>query len=166
MGAAVRQNRHGAMPAQPRGKALAEIHIAAQALGMDTVDASHESEYRRMLHTHGRVYSASELDHAGRAAVIAHLRRLLQLRGLAKGGKPAARRQPKAAPDRAALMSKVTALLAEEGRPTAYADGMAKRMFRVDAVEFLLPHQLHKLVAALVYDQQRRGQRDQADQAC
>ena len=39
----------------------------------------------------------------------------------------------------------------------AYADGMAKKMFSVDAVTFCNAAQLQSLIAALVYDAQRHG---------
>ncbi len=60
-------------------------------------------------------------------------------------------------PDRAKLLGKVEAFLAEAKRSWAYVDGMALRMFQVERVEWLDPGQLHKLVAALSYDAKRHG---------
>lgn len=146
-----------ARPAQPRNNALAQIHIAAQALGMDTADQNPDSEYRRMLHAHGRVTSAAKLDHAGRAAVVQHLDHLLGARGLKPSG-PAHPGKPRApAPDRAAQIKKIEALLADAGRPWAYLGGMVRRICKVDKIEFCTPDMLHKLIAALSYDQQRRA---------
>ena len=54
-------------------------------------------------------------------------------------------------------MKKVEALLAEANRAWAYADGMAKHMFKVDRVDFLDDSQLHKLLQALIIDAKRQG---------
>lgn len=148
--------RPAARPAQPRNNALAQIHIAAQALGMDTADQNPDSEYRRMLHAHGRVSSAAKLDHAGRAAVVRHLDHLLAARGIKPSGQahPGKPRSP--APARAEQIKKIEALLADAGRPWAYAAAMCKRMCQVDAIEFATPEHLQKVIAALMYDQKRR----------
>lgn len=154
-----------ARPAQPRNNALAQIHIAAQALGMDTADQNPDSEYRRMLHAHGRVTSAAKLDHAGRAAVVRHLDHLLAARGLKTSGKPRPGKPRSPAPDRAAQIKKIEALLADAGRPWAYLDGMVKRICKVDTLAFCAPDMLHKLIAALMYDQQRKAKAAAAEAA-
>ena len=148
-----------AQPARPRKNDLAEIHIAAKKLGMDTHDANAECEYRQMLWTIGRVRSAGDLDHAGRARVVAHLRQLMVARGLAKPGQTYPGRPARPAPDKAAQIRKVEALLADSGRGWDYATGMVKRMFKVDAIEFCTAFDLQRLIAALVYDQKRQAKR-------
>lgn len=151
-----------ARQARPRRNDLAEIHIAAKALGMDPDHKAETTEYRQMLFTIARVRSAAELDHAGRAKVVAHLRQLLKFRGMAPWkGHPGKPRQP--APDREALMGKIEALLADAGRPWAYAEEVCKRVAKVDALQFADPVMLGKVVAALMYDQQRRVKRMQAE---
>ena len=62
-----RPGRPAAQPAQPRNSGLAQIHIAKAQLGMD------DDTYRAMLWGVARVRSSKELDHAGRAKVLAHL---------------------------------------------------------------------------------------------
>jgi len=52
---------------------LAKIHMAAEQLGMDTVDKDEGSTYRSMLWTVARVRSAAGLDWAGRKKVLDHL---------------------------------------------------------------------------------------------
>lgn len=47
-------------------------------------------------------------------------------------------------------MGKIEALLADNKLPWAYADGIAKQMFKVDKVDWLEREQLRKVVAALV----------------
>lgn len=67
-----------------RKNELAMIHIGAKELGIDKDDGNPKtgepSSYQQMLWTVARVKSAADLDHAGRRAVIAHLK--------ARGWKP------------------------------------------------------------------------------
>ena len=55
-----------------RSKQLAAIHIAAKDLGL--INGDDRSAYEAMLYSIARVKSASNLDHAGRAQVLDHLR--------------------------------------------------------------------------------------------
>lgn len=140
--------RPAAQPAQQRGNALAQIHIAKAQLGLD------DDTYRAMLWAQARVKSARDLDHAGRAKVLAHLAACGAKLGRelpAYPGKP--RRTPA---DRAAQINKIEALLTDAGRPWAYVQAMCKRMCQLDAIEFATPEHLQKLIAALMYDQKRR----------
>ncbi len=57
--------------------------------------------------------------------------------------------------DRAPLLGKIEALLAEQTLPWAYADGIAFQMFGRHKVRWCDPVQLRKVVAALVYRQKR-----------
>ena len=59
--------------------------------------------------------------------------------------------------DKGRLLKKIEALLAEAGRPWKYAHGMARRMFTIERVQWCEPFQLHKIVAALIYDAKRHG---------
>ncbi|MNO60771.1 hypothetical protein D3C76_513970 [compost metagenome] len=68
-----------------------------------------------------------------------------------------ARRQVKPAAGRVALAGKINAFLAEAGRPVAYADAMALRMYRVERLEWCNEEQLRGIVAALAYDARRHG---------
>ena len=135
-----------------RRRDLAAIHVGKKALGLD------DETYRAMLWTVARVRSSADLDHAGRAAVLEHMR----ARGFAK---PAGRPQPAPADhgrkplvtrDKQALVDKLEALLADGAKPWAYAAAMAKRMYRVDQLEWATPEQLRGLVAALEYSRRRR----------
>lgn len=58
-------------PKTLRKRQLAQIHIGATALQL--IRPGDDSAYRQMLKTVARVDSAGKLDHAGRAAVLAHL---------------------------------------------------------------------------------------------
>lgn len=126
---------------------LAQIHIAKKELGMD------DATYRAMLHSVAGVTSAKDLSVAAAAKVIANCKRL--------GWKPKAAskagRKPAPAKNKARLMAKIEAMLATAGRPWAYADAMAARMFLVEKVDWLEYEQLEKLMKALIVDATRQG---------
>ena len=136
-----------------RRKELAVIHILAKQLGLD------RETYEQMLFALTRKTSSGALDDAERQAVIKHME--------SRGGVTTASRRrasggdqrtgkPLVTADKQALVNKLEALLNEGARPWNYARAMAKRMFRVDQLEWATAAQLHSLVAALEY-QKRRG---------
>lgn len=57
--------------------------------------------------------------------------------------------------ERAAMLSKVEAILSELKLPWGYADGMAKRMFGKEKLRWLDPQQTYKLLQALTVYQRR-----------
>ena len=124
-----------------RKRELAMIHVARKQLGMD------EETYRAMLWTLCRVRSAADLDAAGRQRVIQHLKML--------GFRPKRRGRSTVPADKVHLVAKIRALLA--GKPEAYADAMAYRMYGVERYEWCTPQQLRGIIAALTYDRRRRG---------
>jgi len=136
-----------------RTRDLAAIHVGKKALGLD------DETYRQMLWTIARVRSSADLDHKGRAEVLEHMR----ARGFRKLDAPtviaAAGKAPAFSQDKQALGNKIGELLEAGGYPWNYARAMAARMFKVDALEFATPAQLHSLVAALEYDKKRRSRR-------
>jgi len=114
--------------------------MAKKALGLD------DDTYRDVLWAVCRVRSAADLDSQGRFKLIKHFKAL--------GWKQADNRRrwgnkPSVTEPKAPLMGKLEALLADNRLPWAYADGMSRRMFRVDKVAWLEAVQLRKLVAAL-----------------
>lgn len=145
---------YGKLKSKPdeRRRDLAKIHIAKKQLGMD------ETTYREMLNAVAGVGSAADLDERGRAKVIKHLQNI-GFKPMPRPGKSLQRRKMKTtvspAKDRAPLLSKIGAILADLKLPWEYANGMAKKMFKVDRVTWLRPEQLHKLTAALAYHQKR-----------
>lgn len=128
-----------------RNKQLAAIHvIAAKRLRLD------RETYVALLQRVGGVDSSGKLDSRGRAKVLDELRRLSgqgeqQMRNAVN--LPDAPQNVRE--ETAGMVAKVGALLAELGKSWNYAHGTAKRMFKVQRVEWLRPDQLHKLVAAL-----------------
>ncbi|MFV5906035.1 gp16 family protein [Klebsiella oxytoca] len=65
-------------------------------------------------------------------------------------------RRPQVPKSREHILAKIEAMLADAGRPWNYAEGMAKKMFKRDAVQFLTYDELDKLMIALIIDQRRR----------
>ncbi len=125
---------------------LAKIHIAKAQLGLD------DDTYRALLARVAGVRSAKDLSPRQVGLVLAEFERL--------GWQPttnAGRKAPSPQRDRAKLVGKIEAMLAEAGRPWAYVDGMAQRMFQVDRVDWLDTEQLQRMIAALVYDARRHG---------
>ena len=126
---------------------LSKIHIAKKDLSLD------DETYRALLFRVAGVRSAKDLNPRTTGKVLAEFERLGWKPTSAKPG----RKKPAAAPDRAKLIGKIEAFLAEAKRSWSYADGMAFHMFKVERVEWCDPGQLVKLVAALTYDAKRHG---------
>lgn len=59
-------------------------------------------------------------------------------------------------PERGPQLRKIEALLADNRLSWAYADGIARRMFKIARVAFCAPDQLGKIIAALSYMAQKR----------
>lgn len=130
----------------PRAREIKQIHIAQRDLALT------EDTYRCLLERVTGHRSAADLDARQRRAVIDEFYRL--------GWKPKTHRRPGRMPaSKSALTAKIEALLADAGRPWAYADGVARKVCKVDSVRFCDENQLRKIVAALVYDQRRRQAR-------
>jgi len=60
-------------------------------------------------------------------------------------------------PDRAELLGKIEACLTERKLPWSYAESMARRICKKNALEFCGPRDLWKIVAAFGYDAKRKG---------
>lgn len=68
-------------------------------------------------------------------------------------------RRPHVALRRQDVLGKIEALLADAGRPWAYAESMARHMFKREAIEWLDDSELVKLMQALAIDARRRAKR-------
>lgn len=151
------------MPAQSnprdniRQRDLQKIHIAKKQLGLE------EDDYRAILERITGKTSAAELTGGQRLAVLTEFRRL-GWRDAPPRARADQRRDPvhHAAPANHRMMVKIAVLLGAREWP--YVDAMAQKMFGVDKVEFCTSVQLHKIIAALSYDQQRREKREQTDE--
>ena len=130
-----------------RQRDLAKIHIGKKQLGLDDIT------YREMLFDVAGVDSAADLNSNERELVLEHLKK----RGFKPRHKSARNSGMMVAPseDRAPLISKIGAILADLGLPWRYADAMALRMYKVNMVRWLKPDQLKGVLAALIYHQNR-----------
>lgn len=138
-----------------RRRRLATIHIAAKELGIPDDDGNKAagvlSTYRRMLFELTGQTSTRDMRPDQLQSVLRHLERL--------GWKaPKRHRDPRPVRlGRDALISKIEAQLADTRLAWAYADGIARQMFQVESVRWCKPGQLHKIVAALAYEQEKRA---------
>jgi phage gp16-like protein len=129
---------------------IARIHLQAKQLGID------EEVRRQMMFRLTGKRSTAEMDAADRAKVLDHLRRQF--------GKPKYPGRPHNIDSHEAPqeLRKIEALLAEAKRPWSYADAMAKRIAGVERCAFLDGPGARKVLAALIYDRNRRGAREMA----
>ncbi len=123
-----------------RNNDLAMIHIAKAQLGLD------DDTYRSMLYTLARVYSAADLDYAGRMKVLEHMK--------SKGGFKSASSKPAVNKQKQALIGKIAALIADMKLTWAYVDGIAKQMYKRDKVQWCTPYELRGIVTALIKKQE------------
>ena len=128
-------------------KQLALIHVAKKQTGLK------EEEYRDLL---GRFGAESSKQLSGRQfeALLRHFEKL-GFRSTSAYHKPVESKKR--------LMAKVQAIKADMGLSERYIDGMVKRMFTnsdgepISSFRWLKAGQLHRLVAALTYHQQRKA---------
>ncbi|BBF84422.1 phage protein [Aquitalea magnusonii] len=127
---------------------IAKIKIAQQQLQM--ADDSYRAMLARLADgkTSSTKLTLQQLDD-----VLAEMKRL----GFVQ--KPAQKhgRRPQPKDSRETLMAKIEAQLATAGRSWEYAQGMAKRMYRIEKIEWLDYEQLNGVMVALVYDARRNG---------
>jgi phage gp16-like protein len=139
-------------PSAQRNRELAAIHVlASKKLHLD------RDTYVALLQRVGNVASSADLDHQGRAKVLDELRRLAgegqrQMRNAVN--MPDAPQNVRE--EIAGMVGKVGAILAETDKSWNYAHGTAKRMFKVQRVEWLRADQFHRLVAALQMSANRK----------
>ncbi len=115
-----------------RNAELAKIHIAKTDLAMD------DATYRDMLWLCARVTSSKDLDHAGRAKVLDHLK--------SRGWKP---KTLKSAAVKVKLLWKVDQLLKEQNLTQNYAEGIAKQMYKRAKLAWCTPTELRGIITAL-----------------
>lgn len=134
------------MNAQYRKTDLAKIHLAKKELGME------DDTYRAMLKSIAGVSSAKDLDAKGRMDVLNHLRicgmKFKKSKTSDYPGKPHNMNEQR---------GKIEALLADMKLEWAYADALAKRMFKVERVAWVKKgEQLKAIITALSNEQSKR----------
>lgn len=117
---------------------LAQIHIAKKELGLD------DDTYRAVLWTCARVESSKDLDFAGRSKVLDHLK--------ARGWQNKTTK-PDVAKTKQRLIAKISALLTDMQLSWAYADGVAKQMYKREKLQWCTPYELRGIITALVIKQ-------------
>lgn len=133
--------------ADSRRRELARIHCLARDLGLDR-DAYHD-----VVRAVTGCASASELSAAQRTQLMRHLRAKLGTRD-----NRAAPGAPHTLANKA-MLRKIGALLAQDNKPWAYADALAKRIAKRERLAFCSDAELRKIIAALTYDNGRRRRR-------
>lgn len=145
-------------PAAYRRSILAAIHVLAgpKHLGLD--DDLYRDLVARVSGNHGKaVRSARDCDVRQLEAIAKELRRLT-------GGDTSSAQASRQWPERpkgelSPQMGKIEALLADAGRQWAYARAVAKRICKVDKLEWCTTDQLTKVIAAMQLDANRRAKR-------
>lgn len=123
------------------------VHVAKDRLGLS------DAEYLDILFNHGDgAQSSRDLNPRTFEAVMDHFKALGFVHQPRKQG---GYYKPPASKD--ALTRKVVALRDDLGVTDGYIDAIAQNMFKVSSYRWLDGGQLHRLVAALTYHQQRRG---------
>jgi len=139
-----------------RAAQIRTIKVAVKQLGLD------DETYRALLLRVTGKSSCAQMSDGERGKVLDALKaqgfELAPKTSVVHHRPRDTRREPKA--DTTRMLRKVEALLADAKRPWDYAHAMARHMFGVDRLEFLRGGQLHKLVAALQMDANRRAKRE------
>ena len=130
-----------------RKNLITRIHIGKSQLGLD------DETYRQLLVSTTGKTSCTEMTESELQQVL----NVMVQKGFKSStsfwGNRAAPRE-----DKKIYLAKITALLAKHGLPKEYADGIAKRSFKVDFVHWLQPWQLKKVVQMLaVYDRNKKA---------
>ncbi|MFZ5427101.1 MAG: phage protein GemA/Gp16 family protein [Thermodesulfobacteriota bacterium] len=136
---------------ESKGSLLAKVHIAKKDMGLD------DEAYRGLMERITGHRSAGDCAVHELVRAVAEFRRLgwsptgKKSKSGKSGGRPAQ--------GKAKLMAKITALLAEGQRPDAYAEAIARRMYKRDKLNFCTPKELQGVIAALSKDAVRHGRR-------
>jgi len=144
--------KHNFDPGERRRRDLAMIHLAKKQLDLN------EDEYRSCLRNVTGFESAALLDDDGRRKMISWFR-INGFRSSNSYAKPSGM-HVSASVDRAPLLSKIGAILTELRLPWAYADGIARQMFKVRLVRWIYPDQLKAVLVALIKLQEKNQQKE------
>lgn len=125
-----------------RNGLLARIHILANELGMN------KDDYRDMLEDRTGKRSASDLNTRQLLNTVNHLKNLID-----GPTKQPLERNPGESPQ----MMKIKAMLMAGGKSTAYGDGIARKICKVDRLEWVPEEDLYKIITALKKQGQRKN---------
>ena len=147
----------GVKGASAGAQRLATIRtVQAMRRKLDLDDCAYRDLVERLSAGHGRpVRSAGDCTQAQLDAVATELRQKL-----GQPARPSWKGKPKPGPqDREARMRKIEALIADQGREWEYAHALARRLAKVERLEFCDAAALGKVIAALEYDARRHPER-------
>lgn len=127
----------------------AVIHIAKAQVGMSN------EEYRDLLGSFG-VRSSKDLNNKTFTQVMGKFEKL----GYKRKSKTGSNRKINNLPlTKKAMMKKIEAIILDMDLTWAYVDGMAKKQFKVEKVQWLNPPELHKILIMMVYHQNRQNKK-------
>lgn len=132
-----------------RNRLLAAIHAGAKKLALN--EETYRALVERVSSAHGPAQrSSAQCSPAQLHAIADELRRLggAPARGAHWRGRPKGTLSPQ--------LAKIEALLADNRRPWTYAHAVARRICKVERVEWCSVEQLGKVIAALQIDANRR----------
>lgn len=139
----------------PSKAQITKIHTLKSALGLD------DETYRAILGGYG-VKTSTKLSFARADQLIADLEAKATAAG--RWEKRSAPRRAGKRPknidrggSRAEQLGKIEALLTVGGKSWAYADAIAKRVCKVDRVQWVADDELYKIITALRKQAQREG---------
>lgn len=134
-----------------RKSQLAKIHMAKAQLGLD------DDTYRAMLMSVAGIDSAAKLTAKQRAAVLERF----ESKGWKRKGKRHRGEPANVALEKAPLMSKIGALLADMKLPWAYATGIMKQQgIKAQRLEWCTNKELHSIVVSLMKWQKKLQDED------
>ena len=125
---------------------LATVHIAKKELKLD------DPTYRLVLERVTGYESAADCGDAQLEDVLKEFKRMgYRLRPMSKYRRPQGREEIEP------QLKKIEALLAEAKRPWSYAQTLAKRICKVERLEWVPADELYKIITALEKDAARHG---------
>lgn len=131
------------------------IHVAKKQVGMT------EDEYRDLLESVG-VETCKDLTNKGFSIVMNHFEQL----GFKSKSKFCPGHPDESLPEgKRGYLKKIDAILQDIGEDRAYADGLAKKRFKVEKVHWLKPENIRKVMQMLIYHQERVHERRSAQAA-
>lgn len=124
---------------------MAKIHIAKKELCLP------EDIYRGIILELFGVDSAGKLKNEDLVKLCTHFEKI------GWQSKPP-RKKPAPTRERQSMLKKIWAICYDLGLPVPeYAEGMVKRMFKIDSINWCSTEQLHKVIAALIYHKKRKN---------
>lgn len=143
----MQQSSNSKAPLSQKQKLIRLVHVAKGKLGWD------DGTYREALEVVTGKTSSTQCTVAELKKFIKHME--------SKGFEPKNSSmkhtldKPDVAKSKKAQIDKIEALLADTGKPWAYAEGMARRMYKIDYLTWCSSKQLQGVITALIKQQQR-----------